>query len=336
MNRDNTTAAEASKQTRQNRLGIYAICIVFGLIVIALPPFFSAYIQSMVIKVLIFGIFAMSLNLLWGYTGLFSLGHAAYFGIAGYTVGILTVRCGIESFWITAPAGILMAVLFAAILAIPALRVSGDYFLLVTLAMGELLYSAALKWRTMTGGSTGLSGIPLPDLGLPFITMNDTIFYYLVFIIFIISTFIIYRVIKSPFGHAIQGIREDESRMAALGYNVWLYKYIAFILGGLFAGVAGVLFAHYSGIMVPRHLGVMTSTWVLLMVIIGSCTTAFGPVLGAATMILLEHISSIYIPERWPLILGGVFVVAVMFLPGGISVYLLKFWRRVSYGSVKG
>jgi branched-chain amino acid transport system permease protein len=336
MNRDNTTSMEASKQTRQNKLYIYSICIVLGLIVIALPNFTSAYIQSMVIKVLIFGIFAMSLNILWGYTGLFSLGHAAYFGVAGYTVGILTVRYGVENFWITAAAGILMAVLVAAILAIPALRVSGSYFLLVTLALGELLYSVALKWRTMTSGSNGLAGIPLPDLGIPFIPVNDLTFYYLVFIAFIISAFIIYLVIKSPFGHALQGIREDEARMTALGYNIWLYKYIAFILGGLFAGVAGVLFAHYSGIMAPMHLGVITSTLAMLMVIIGSCTTVFGPVLGAAIVILLEHISSIYIPERWPLILGGVFVVAVMFLPGGISVYLLKFWRRVSYGSVKG
>jgi len=291
----------------------------------------------MVVKILIFAIFAMSLNVLWGYTGLFSLGHAAYFGFAGYVSGILMVRYGIESFWVAAPVGILATTLLAAILGIPALRVgSGAYFLLVTLAMGELLHSVAIKWRTMTGGSNGLVGIPLPDLGVPWFTMNTTYFYYLVFIAFVICLLLMHRVVKSPFGHALQGVRESEIRMRILGYNTWLYKYIAFIVGGLFAGVAGVLFGHFSGIIAPVHVSIMTSTLVFLMVILGSCTIVFGPVLGAALVVLLEHMSSIYAPERWPLILGGVFVIAVMFLRGGVSIYLLRLWKRVSYGSIKG
>ncbi len=335
MSTNKMASPEPIKSTWQDRLMYYAVYIVLGLILLALPPFVSPYIQSMIIKVLIFGIFAASLNILWGYTGLFSLGHAAYFGVAGYTVGILTASAGIDNFWIAAVAGILMATLFAAILAILALRVADTYFLLVTLAMGELLYSIALKWRTVTGGSNGLSGIRLPDLGIPFITMNDTTFYYLVFIIFVLSLFLIYRFVKSPFGWVIQGISENEPRMIALGYNVWFHKYVAFIIGGLFAGVAGVLFAYYNGVMAPVHLGIVTSTMVMLMVIIGSCTTIFGPALGAAIVVLLEHISSLYTPERWPLILGGIFVFAVIFLPGGLGIYLLKFWNKVRYGSLK-
>jgi branched-chain amino acid transport system permease protein len=324
------------KQTLQKQLSPYALYVVLGIILIILPPFTSSYVQSMIVKILIFGIFAMSLNLLWGYTGLFSLGHAAYFGIAGYSTGILIVSYGIGSFWISAPVSVLLATLFAAILGIPALRVGGAYFLLVTLAIGELFYSIAVKWRNVTGGSNGLPGIPYPDLGLPGLTMNATSFYYFIFIAFIISAFLMYRIIHSPFGYALQGIRENEPRMRALGYNTWLYKYIIFIVAGLFAGVAGVLFAHYGRIMVPGHLGVMTSTLAMLMVILGSSSKVFGPVLGAALVVLLEHITSIYIPARWPLILGGVFVISVMFLPGGVGINISKLLKKVFYGSAQG
>jgi branched-chain amino acid transport system permease protein len=303
--------------------------------IIILPFFVSAYIQSMVIKILVFGIFALSLNILWGYTGLFSLGHAAYFGVAGYTSGILLVNLGIKNFWITAPAGVLTAVVFAAILAVPALRMSGAYFLMVTLAMGELIFSVAEKWRSVTYGGDGLVGIPLPNLHLGF-TMNNLYFYYLVFTFFIVCSFLIYRIVNSPFGDALQGVRENEARMRSLGYNTWLYKYIAFVIGGLFAGVAGVLFGHFTGIMAPGHIGIMTSTLVMLMVILGGSSIIFGPVLGAAIVLILEHVASIYAPERWPLILGMVFVMAVMFLRGGISLHLLKLWRKLGRGSTPG
>ena len=289
----------------------------------------------MVIKILVFGIFALSLNILWGYTGLFSLGHAAYFGVAGYTSGILLVNLGIKNFWITAPAGVLTAVVFAAILAVPALRMSGAYFLMVTLAMGELIFSVAEKWRSVTHGGDGLVGISLPNLHLGF-TMNNLYFYYLVFIFFIVCGFLIYRIVNSPFGDALQGIRENEPRMRSLGYNTWLYKYMAFVVGGLFAGVAGVLFGHFTGIMAPGHIGIMTSTLVMLMVILGGSSVIFGPVLGAAIVLILEHVASIYAPERWPLILGAVFVMAVMFLRGGISLHLLKLWRKLGRGSTPG
>ena len=303
--------------------------------IIILPFFVSPYIQSMVIKILVFGIFALSLNILWGYTGLFSLGHAAYFGVAGYASGILLVNLGIKNFWITAPAGVLTAVVFAAILAVPALRMSRAYFLMVTLAMGELIFSVAEKWRSVTHGGDGLVGISLPNLHLGF-TMNNLYFYYLVFIFFIVCGFLIYRIVNSPFGDALQGIRENEPRMRSLGYNTWLYKYMAFVVGGLFAGVAGVLFGHFTGIMAPGHIGIVTSTLVMLMVILGGSTIIFGPVLGAAIVLILEHVASIYAPERWPLILGAVFVMAVMFLRGGISLHLLKLWRKLGRGSTPG
>ena len=228
-----------------------------------------------------------------------------------------------------------MAVVFAAILAVPALRMSGAYFLMVTLAMGELIFSVAEKWRSVTHGGDGLVGISLPNLHLGF-TMNNLYFYYLVFIFFIVCGFLIYRIVNSPFGDALQGIRENEPRMRSLGYNTWLYKYMAFVMGGLFAGVAGVLFGHFAGIMAPGHIGIVTSTLVMLMVILGGSSVIFGPVLGAAIVLILEHVASIYAPERWPLILGAVFVMAVMFLRGGISLHLIKLWRELGRGSTPG
>ncbi|MFC1980006.1 ABC transporter permease [Chloroflexota bacterium] len=312
----------------QNLMVSYAPYIVVGVILIMWPVFVGDYLQSMMTKIFIFSIFALSLNLIYGYVGLFSLGHAAYFGVAGYTTGILILRLGIESFWIVAPAGIIVAALLAAFFGTIALRVSGIYFLFVTFALGELLSSIALKWRSVTGGSNGLVGIPYPNLGLSF-NMNDTYFYYLVLAILMICIVLLYRIIKSPFGRALQGIRENERRMRHLGYNTWLYKYIAFIIAGLFAGVSGVLFGGFTGIIVPGNLGILTSSLVMLMVIIGSDMIFLGPVLGAATIVLIEHYSSILTPERWPLILGAVFVVSVMLLRGGIGIHLMRAWNRV-------
>ncbi|MBA7671539.1 hypothetical protein ES703_79698 [subsurface metagenome] len=199
-----------------------------------------------------------------------------------------------------------------------------------------LLVSIASKWYSMTNGTDGLAGLSRPDLGLSWLTWNSTNFYYFVFLFFVICFFLIRRVVNSPFGHALQGIRESEPRMRVLGYNTWLYKYIAFIFGGLFAGVAGVLFAYHNGIMAPFHLGVTVSTLAMLICIIGGLGTLWGPVIGALVIILVEYFSSIYIPERWPLILGGVFVIAVMFLRGGIAVHLSRLWKKVSYGSATG
>jgi len=315
----------------------YAPYIGIGIILLIIPAFISTYFQSLLTKVLIFAIFAMSLDLILGYTGLLSLGHAAYLGVAGYTAGLLMARLGLTSFWIVAPAAIIMAGIAAAIIGYISLRVSGVYFLLVTLAFGQLLSVVAVKWREVTGGTDGLVGIIYPDIGIPGLTLTDTNYYYLVFIAFVVCFFLLYRLINSPFGKALVGIRENEPRMRCLGYNTWAHKYIAFIISGLFAGVAGVLFASFYGIMVPGHLGLMTSASAMLMVVIGGAGTLFGPVIGAIVVLLFEHFASIYTPDRWPLILGAVFVICVLFIRGGFGFHLSKFWRRlrIRYGNVE-
>ena len=310
--------------------------IGIGLVLLVLPSFLSTHPVSILTKVLIYAIFAMSLDLIVGYTGLTSLGHAAFFGVGGYTFGIFMVRYGIESFWLVIPVGILAAGIVAAIIGYISLRVSGVYFLLVTLAFGQLLSVAAVKWTTVTGGTNGLVGIPY-HLDLPGFSWTSFSFYHLVFLAFVICFFLLRRITNSSFGRALVGVRENEPRMQCLGYNTWAHKYIAFIIAGIFAGLAGVLFAFFYGIMVPEHLGIIVSTSVLLMVIIGGAGTLFGPVLGATLIVLLEHITSIYTPERWPLILGGIFVICVLFMRGGFATYLSRFWRKVSlkYGNAQ-
>lgn len=330
-----TTSPESIKELWKGRLLRFAPYIILGIIFVILPPVSPIYLQSMMTKVLIFAIFASSLNIIMGYTGMLSLGHAAYFGVGGYTVGIFITKCGIESFWIILPCSILTAAITAAILGVIALRASGIYFLLVTFALSMLLFSIAVKWYSLTQGTDGFPGLPRPDLGISGFRWNTTNFYFFVLLASAICFYLMYRIVKSPLGLVLQGIRESELRMRTLGYNTWLYKYIAFIIAGAFAGIAGMFFTYHNGYISPVNLGVLYSGLVMLICIIGGLGTFWGPVIGALVVILVEYFSSLYVPERWPLILGGVFILAVIFLRGGISPHLSRLWKMIGYGSVK-
>ncbi len=307
----------------------YSPCVLCLLAFVVLPPFLPRYLQSMTTKIVIFSIFALSLNLIWGYTGLISLGHATYFGVGAYASTIFIMRMGIGNFWAAGLFAMVAAGLLAAIYGVIALRVFGLYFLLVTLALGQLVFCVSTVWRSVTGGDNGVIGTPYPDLGIPGFSINSVTYYYLVLIIAALCFFLLYRLVHSPFGYALQGIRDDEKKMRTLGYNTWLYKYLAFIIAGIFAAVAGVLFSYFLVVVGPPQLSMTTSTMAILMVIIGSTRVFWGPVAGSVIVILLEYVASLYVPERWPLILGGIFVIAVMFLRDGIGVSLVRLWRRL-------
>jgi branched-chain amino acid transport system permease protein len=207
----------------------------------------------------------------------------------------------------------------------------------VTLALGQLVFCISTVWRSVTGGDNGVIGTPFPDLGIPGFMINSVTYYYLVFIIAVVCFLLLHRLVNSPFGYALRGIRDDEKKMRTLGYNTWLYKYLAYIIAGMFAAIPGVLFSYFLVVVGPPQLSITTSTMALLMVIIGSTQVFWGPVAGAVVVILIEYFASIYAPERWPLILGGIFVIAVMFLRDGIGVSLTRLWSRLSdsHGSVK-
>jgi branched-chain amino acid transport system permease protein len=169
-----------------------------------------------------------------------------------------------------------------------------------------------------------------PNLGISGFALSAKGFYYLVFIVFVICFFMLHRIAHSSFGKTLVGIRENEMRMRSLGYHTWRLKYAAVIIAGAFAGVAGLLYAYFYGAMVPSNLALETSASAMLMVIIGGPGTLFGPFVGAAVVVLCEHFSSIYVPERWPLILGSIFIVCVMLVRGGFARYLSGFWTRLA------
>lgn len=291
------------------------VAVVFLLLLI-LPLFLSSFLLTLLTQALIYAILAMSLDLILGYTGLASLGHAAYFGLGAYSVGILATRHG-AGFWITLPAGVLLAVAVAAIFGLVALRATGVYFLMITLALGMVVWGLAHRWVTMTQGDNGISAIPRPDLGLPWSLAHSIPFYYFALAGFIISFWILRMIVRSPFGRSLVGIRESESRMRTLGYHVWLHKYIGFVIAGGFAGFAGVLWAYYNGFVSPVDLQLATSVEALLMVALGGRGTLLGPALGASMIVLLKNLVSVY-THRWLLILGVVYIATIVYAPDGI------------------
>jgi branched-chain amino acid transport system permease protein len=309
---------------RQYRLALF---IVIALFLTAAPPFIGLTYVSLLTKFIIFALLAMSLDIIFGYTGLWSFGHAALFGVGAYTTGILIIHYGITSFWLSAPAGILMATLVAAIFGVIALRVSGLYFLIVTLALGQLIYGIVMEWGPMTGGYDGLWNVPPPDIGITFTSLS---YYYFTLVIVAICAFVLYLITKSPFGHSLQGIRESETRMRCLGYNTWLYKFIAFIIGGLFAGVAGVLYVHFNGAVCPANVGLASSGIVMLMLIIGGSGRLWGAVIGSVVFLSLEYFVSLFTPARWPLIMGASFIGVAMLLRGGLWPHINRLWGRAN------
>ena len=291
------------------------MAIALFLLLVA-PPFFSSFLLTLLTQALIYAILAMSLDIILGYTGLASLGHAAYFGLGAYGVGILTTRYG-AGLGITLPVGVVLAVAVAAIFGLVALRATGVYFLMITLALGMVVWGLAHRWVTMTQGDNGISAIPRPDLGLPWSLSLSIPFYYFTLAGFLIAFWILRMIVRSPFGQTLIGIRESESRMETLGYHVWLHKYIGFVIAGGFGGFAGVLWAYYNGFVSPVDLQLATSVEVLLMVALGGRSSLTGPALGAGIIVLLKNLVSVY-THRWLLILGSVYILTIVYAPEGI------------------
>ena len=319
-------------ERRKKQLVQFLPYVLSGIFFIILPFMLPPFYQVIISKAFALAIFAMSLDLLVGYTGLFSLGHAVFFGAGGYTVAMLMLHGGTTSFWIGAPLGIIIAALLAVISGVLVVRFSGLYFLLLTFALGELLFGFAwrVKWF-QTPGVEACIGIPKPNLGIPWFTWTSTSFYFFCFISFVLSFFLLKRIVNSHFGNALTGIRENEVRMRTLGYNVWLYKYVAYIIGGAFAGLGGVLFAYVMGFTVPELFGLQYSFMGQLMIILGGVGTIFGPVIGTLIIVFLELVISLIAPVRWPLILGSIFVVIIMFFRGGLAPHLVRVWKKRFY-----
>ena len=308
----------------------WAPYIVALVVLVLIPTFTNSYSQGIFTRVLIFALFAVSLDIIMGYTGMNSFGHAAFFGFGGYAVGLLTLKAHITDFWLVLLITIVLCAVLSAVLGYFTLRVNGVYFLIVTMAFGEMLSVIAQKWYSMTGGIDGLPGIPRPDLG--FININWSVnpsmkMYYFVLIFFIICYYLIHRFMHSSYGRSLVGVRENEGRMRSLGFNTWALKYMGVIIAGVFAGMAGLLYAYSYQHMMPDNFALGTSALPMLMVIMGGGATLWGPALAAAAIVLVQNYTGLIMPDRWPLILGIMFVLCVMFLRGGFANYLSRFWE---------
>ena len=283
-------------------------------------------------QILIAAIFAMSLNILVGYGGLTSLGHAAFLGTSAYVVALLNVKYGFgfyASACLALVAVIAMACLFGAI----ALRGQGITFLMITLALGQTIWGIAFRWADVTGGDNGLPGVKRPDLFG--INLNDpAVFYMIIAALFLVALAAMAIFTRSGLGLALQGTRDQPRRMAMLGHNVWLIRYIAYITAALWAGIAGIAFIAYHGYIHPASLNLSNSAEALLMVIAGGAGTLFGPVIGAVIVILLKMVVSAYV-ARWMLLLGCTFVAIVIFLPEGVVPGLTQWLEKIMSPSPK-
>jgi branched-chain amino acid transport system permease protein len=292
------------------------------------PQFAERYYVQLATKMMVMAIFALSLDLLVGYTRLVSLGHAAFLGLAGYTLALVQRDLGLVSLWTTLPLTIGFTALVALLVGALAIRTSGIYFIMVTLAIAQMLYYFAndTKWL---GGSDGmfLAAKPSTELfGLePFDLKNRVTFYYFALGALAASFLLARMVLASLFGRVIDAIRCNEPRTRALGFTTWRYKLAMFAIAGTLAGLAGYIGAAQDGIVNPAFLSWHQSGQALVIVILGGMGTLYGPVVGAFALIALEDVAAA-LTEHWLLLIGVFVIVVVLFLPRGIASVLLAAW----------
>jgi len=280
-----------------------------------MPWVAGEFYVNLTTQILIAAIFAASVNLLLGYGGLPTLGHAAYVGLAAYLSAWLYLKLGLAH-WITAPIALVGTTLIACAFGLIALRATGLGFLMLTLALSQVLWGTAYRWVSVTDGDNGLRGLTRPA---PFGINLDgaTAFYYFALIVTVASIWLMAKFVDSPFGAALRGTRDQPRRMSALGHNVGMIRWVTFVYAGFWGAVSGLLFVYYHKYIHPVSLSLNNSAEGLLAVIAGGSGTLGGPIVGAAIVMLLKNYVSTYI-ERWNMLLGFVFVVIVVFMPDGV------------------
>ncbi|HEY6832531.1 MAG TPA: branched-chain amino acid ABC transporter permease [Pseudolabrys sp.] len=295
------------------------VAVAVALLALAyIVPNSGSFVVLLATRAMAFAILAMSVDLLLGFTGLSSMGQAAYFGVGAYLTAVLATKFHFGmgwDFWIVVVLGILIGAALAAVFGLFAIRAGGVYFLMITLALGQCVWGLAYRWNSLTGGDNGINMSGRPNFGLDL--SNEVTFFYLVFAFFAVSLLMLYVLVRSPFGRSLEGIRERELRMQILGYNTWLHKYIAFIIAGGFGGLAGVLWAQTNGHVSPETVVLTTSVDALLMVVLGGSGTLVGAAIGTAIVFGLREYLSTLVPW-WQYVLGAVYVLTILYLPMGL------------------
>ena len=302
-----------------------AALVVSLLIMAALPIWMQhPYYINTSSQILYWAIIALGLNVLVGYAGLTSLGHAGLFAITGYGVALM-VEAGYGHLT-AAIAAIGFTLLASAVFAVLALRATGIGFLMITLALGQIVWGIAYRWVDLTQGDNGvnLKVRPMPfgiDLSSP------SAFYWATYILFVAALVSMFYFVRSPFGASVRGTRDQDRRMNALGFNVWLIRFLAFLFSGFWCAIGGLLYIYYNQFIAPPVAALQTSAEVLLMVISGGAGTLFGPIAGAAIVIIIKNIVSAWI-ERWNLVLGLIFILIISFMPEGLIPGSRRIWRK--------
>ena len=278
-------------------------------------------------QILIYALLAVSLNLLVGYGGLVSLGHASFLGLTAYAATLfLSWGAGQLGAAIIA---VVFSTLCGALFGVLALRASGIGFLMITLALGQIVWGIAYRANTLTDGDNGLRYASRPrPFGLDIASAPK--FYWFTLAVFAIATFIIWRLTRSPFGAALQGARDQPRRMRMLGHNVWLIQWLAFVLASFWGSIAGLLYVYYNLFISPHAISLQQSAEVLLMAILGGASSFAGPIVGAVIITLVKNVVSSYV-DRWNSLLGAIFVIVILFMPFGIVPgvrQLCARWRK--------
>jgi branched-chain amino acid transport system permease protein len=300
---------------------------VFLLLVLAtLPLFAGEYYINLTSQILIAAIFASGLNLLVGYGGLTSLGHATYLGLSAYISAWMALRMGLGHA-VTAPAALIITTLIGAGFGWISLRASGLGFLMLTLALSQVVWGLGYRWVAVTNGDNGLSGLTRPA---PFgISLDESgAYYWFVLLITAVTLYAVARLVNSPFGASLRGTRDQPRRMSSLGFNVWMIRWVTFVVASFLGAVAGLLYIYFHKYIHPSVMSITVSAEVLLSVIAGGAGTLGGPLVGAALVLILKNYASAYI-ERWNMLLGIVFVLIVIFLPTGIVPGLHSLLQRL-------
>jgi branched-chain amino acid transport system permease protein len=286
----------------------------------------NEFYVNMATQVLIYALFALSINMMLGYGGMVSLGHAAYLGIAGYAC-ILATTAGYDQLT-AAIFAVALSTLFAAFFGVLSLRAPGLGFIMITLALGQIVWGVAYRANDLTGGDNGLRH-PARPMPFGFDIRDAASFYYFTLAVFVVALFFIWRFSRSPFGASLMGTRDQPRRMRMLGHNVWLVRFITFVMAGFWGSVASVLYVYYNLFLSPHAISLQQSAEILLMAILGGASTLTGPIVGAAIITLVKNVVSTYV-ERWNTLLGLIFVVVIMFMPYGLVPGCTQLWRRLS------
>lgn len=289
-----------------------------GLVLAFLPAILGDYLIGLMTQALIFGGFALGLDLLVGYTRLPSLGHAAFFGLAGYGTALGITHWELDP-WLAAGLGIMVSISVAVAFAPLAVRFRGLTFLTVMLAFGQVVWGVAIRWTSFTGGENGIPGVSRPSLGLFRWDLETTAgFYWLTLFVVVVATFALRRLAKSPVGLSLLGIRESDSRMLALGYDVQRRRAVAFVASAGAGALYGTLAAFFNKFIGPGSLNWQLSAQILLSVVIGGAGSLWGPFTAGAAIHIVRT-TLVGETQRWPMVLGALYVITVVALPGGLS-----------------